>query len=118
MWEFDRRKNFKLEVPFRGALRGCELRAAIADARGEVAERLQLQQRRARRKADRALLVLVVGKPLKLGGYADERGKETWLEKAIEKELHIIVDDEDVFLPGRQTSMISVHRKMVSSDAL
>ena len=105
-WLFDRRASFELQVPFRGALLGRQLRAAIAEARGEEAAALELQQYRARRKRDGRPVVEVAG-----GYYADEQGEKVARGQCEGAAWHVICDEEAVPTAGELRAVIDVYKK-------
>ena len=106
-WRIRGREEFPLEIPFRGVLRGRDLRAAIAKARGEEAAKLLLQQYRARSAAGRALVHVGDGWPYL---WSDEKG-EVQRAGGKAKEKPEIRDEEELLIPGQLRARIYVHRK-------
>lgn len=108
-WCFDDQEGFNLDVPVGSVLRGRELRAAIAEARGVDMEQLEMQQWRAKKKFWflRRAIVEVVGDPR----YADEQGRAVSCEELDSEENHVILDDETVITAGHLRAWISVFRR-------
>lgn len=96
-------------MPVGSVLRGRELRAAIAEARGVDMEQLEMQQWRAKKKSWflRRAIVEVVGDPR----YADEQGREVSCDELDSEENHVILDDETVITAGHLRAWISVFQR-------
>ena len=104
-WELDDRRNFDLDVPFRGRLRGAELRAAIAEKRSERPSAMKLEQYRARRRSDGAPVVSAYGV-----GFVTAAGEEVPYGEREEDHYAVIADSEELLTPKGQRALIWVNR--------